>query len=115
MSLEKFVGDVNVISVLEDSPKLTAPELKAKFDAAGRSIASYLNNVHLPELEEKFRELDEKVEDIPDIADSLESDDTKAALSAAMGKKINEEKQKKILFGTDEPSGGEDGDIYIRY
>lgn len=115
MALEKFVGDVNVISALEDSPKLTAPELKAKFDAAGRTIANYLNDVHIPELEDKFRELDNQVEKIPDVADSLESGDTKAALSAAMGKKLNDEKQKKILSGTDEPSGGEDGDIYIRY
>lgn len=115
MALEKFVGDVNVVSSLDDSPKLTAAELKGKFDAAGRAVADYLNHVHLPELEETFKGIDDKMTTIPEIVDSLEDGNTKAALSAAMGKKLNEEKQKKILSGKDEPSGGEDGDIYIRY
>lgn len=115
MALNKFAGDVNVISDLEDSPKLIARDLKAKFDAAGSALAKYLNEDLVPDLDDKFRDIDDQLENIPDIVDSLESDDTKAALSAVMGKKLNEEKQNKILTGTDEPSGGEDGDIYIRY
>jgi hypothetical protein len=115
MAFEKFVGDVNVVSSLDDSPKLTAAELKGKFDETGRTIADYLNHVHLPELDEAFKRIDDKMTTIPEIVDSLEDGNTKAALSAAMGKKLNEGKQNKILSGTDKPSGGEDGDIYIRY
>ena len=115
MALTRFGGDVNVISKLENTPMLEAQKLKESFDAAGQALKEYLNDALIPDLDDKFRDIDDQLEKIPTVADSLESDDTKAALSAAMGKKLNEEKQNKILAGTDEPSGGEDGDIYIRY
>ena len=46
------------------------------------------------------------------INNTLTSTSTDEALSAAMGKKLNDEKQKKISFGTDVPTGGVDGDLY---
>lgn len=49
------------------------------------------------------------------INNTLTSASTTEALSAAMGKKLNDEKQKKILYGTSIPTGGEDGDIYLQY
>lgn len=46
------------------------------------------------------------------INNTLTSTSTDEALSAAMGKKLNDEKQKKISYGTDVPTGGVDGDLY---
>jgi hypothetical protein len=55
MSLTKFTGDVNVVSTLPDEPNdvggLSSAELKAKFDAAGASLKTFLNETLLPELE----------------------------------------------------------------
>lgn len=49
------------------------------------------------------------------INNTLTSTSQTEALSAAMGKKLNEEKQKNISYGTANPSGGSNGDIYIQY
>ncbi len=49
------------------------------------------------------------------INNTLISDSETEALSAAMGKKLNDEKQKKISYGTAAPSGGSNGDIYDQY
>lgn len=46
------------------------------------------------------------------INNTLTSTSIDEALSAAMGKKLNDEKQKKISYGTDVPTGGVDGDLY---
>lgn len=49
------------------------------------------------------------------INNTLTSTSTSEALSAAMGKKLNDEKQKKLSTGTGNPSGGTNGDVYIQY
>lgn len=52
------------------------------------------------------------------IIDNLTSESTTAGLSANQGKVLNElinGKQKNISSGTEAPSGGVDGDIYIQY
>lgn len=49
------------------------------------------------------------------INNTLTSTSTTEALSANMGKKLNDEKQKKITYGTTTPTGGNNGDIYIQY
>ncbi len=49
------------------------------------------------------------------INNTLTSNSTTEALSAAMGKKLNDEKQNLIKSGTDIPIGGNNGDIYIQY
>lgn len=48
------------------------------------------------------------------VNNTLSSSSTTEVLSAAMGKKLNDEKQKKIAYGTSAPSGGSSGDIYIQ-
>lgn len=50
------------------------------------------------------------------VVNSLTSDYTSAALSAAMGKELNLSKQNKIKIGTTEPTASEldDGDIYLQ-
>lgn len=49
------------------------------------------------------------------VNNTLTSTSTSEALSAAMGKKLNDEKQKKLSTGTGNPSGGTNGDVYIQY
>lgn len=49
------------------------------------------------------------------VTNSLVSTSTTAALSGMMGKRLNEEKQNNIKYGTSEPTNGEDGDIYLQY
>ena len=49
------------------------------------------------------------------VNNTLTSSSSTEALSAAMGKKLNDEKQKKISYGTSSPSGGSNGDVYIQY
>ena len=49
------------------------------------------------------------------VNNTLTSTSTTEALSAAMGKKLNDEKQGKIKSGVSEPSDGSNGDIYIQY
>ena len=83
MALTSFGGDVNVISKLANTPMMGAQKLKESFDAAGQALKEYLNYTLIPDLDDKFRDIDNQLEKIPTVADSLESDDTKAALSAA--------------------------------
>lgn len=49
------------------------------------------------------------------IIDNVNTSITSSALSANMGKFLNDTKQKIITYGTAAPSGGDDGDIYIQY
>lgn len=49
------------------------------------------------------------------INNTLVSASETEALSAAMGKKLNEDKQKKITYGISVPTGGVNGDIYDQY
>ena len=55
MSLTKLTADLNIIQALDDEPNdvggLTAAQLKAKFDQAGGTIKTYLNETLTPELD----------------------------------------------------------------
>ena len=55
MSFTQLTSDLNIIAALSDTPNetdgLTAAQLKAKFDEAANTIKTYLNSVHLAELE----------------------------------------------------------------
>lgn len=51
MSLTKCTADTDVISELADEPAMSATELKAKFDEAGRSIKNYLNDTLTAEVD----------------------------------------------------------------
>ena len=134
MGLTECTANVNNIALLDDAPALSAAELKAKFDAAGTDIKTYLNNTLIPELETA----------IPDVVNDLTTGGTTAALSAEQGKTLNTNKQDKVAnvsdteisylngvtsaiqtqlnakqktigYGTSAPSGGASGDIYLRY
>ena len=47
-------GDLNIIQKLDDEPNdvggLTSAELKAKFDEAGNTIKTYINETLIPEI-----------------------------------------------------------------
>ena len=59
MAFTQFTYDMDIIAKLSDSPNvddgLTADQLKAKFDEAGKAVKDYINNVLLPEALEKPR------------------------------------------------------------
>lgn len=104
MELTECTASVNNITLLDDAPAISAGELKAKFDASGADIKTYLNDTLLPELEAG----------IPNVVNNLTTGGTTAALSAEQGKELQDNKQKTIITGTGEPSGVS-GDIYLRY
>ena len=55
MAFTKFDDDLEIISKLPDEPNdlggLTAAELKAEFDKAGKAVQTYINEVLLPSME----------------------------------------------------------------
>ena len=112
MNITRFANDLSVISQLSDTPALTPAELKAKFDESGKVTQDYINNSLIPEIEEELKQVEDNM---PNVINDLNSADSESALSAAMGRQLDLNKQNKILVGTEEPSGGNDGDIYIQY
>lgn len=55
MAVSTFTTDLNIIAALDDEPNdaagLTASQAKAKFDEAGLTLQSYLNDTMIPELD----------------------------------------------------------------
>ena len=125
MAFTMLNADMSIIQKLADNPTETASELKAKFDEGGEAVKEYLNSVHLPELEAEvtglkgdISGLETAVGDIPAVIDNLTSTSATDALSANQGKALHTAlagKQKTITAGTGSPSGGADGDVYIKY
>ena len=125
MAFTQITKDMSIIQKLADNPTETAAELKAKFDEGGEAVKEYLNSVHLPELEAEvaglkgdISGLETAVGEIPAVIDNLTSTSATDALSANQGKALNTAragKQKTITAGTRSPSGGADGDVYIKY
>ena len=118
MTFTMLNADMSIIQKLADNPTETASELKAKFDEGGEAVKDYLNSVHLPELEGAIEGLESDIAgletavgDIPAVVDNLTS-------TSAAGRALNTAlsgKQKTITAGTGTPSGGSNGDIYIKY
>ena len=125
MAFTQITKDMSIIQKLADNPTETAAELKAKFDEGGEAVKEYLNSVHLPELEAEvaglkgdISGLETAVGEIPAVIDNLTSTSATDALSANQGKALNTAlagKQKTSTAGTGSPSGGADGDVYIKY
>ena len=51
MTLTNCSADTSVVRDLPDEPAITAAELKAAFDGAADNIKTWLNSIHLPELD----------------------------------------------------------------
>lgn len=137
MGLKNCTADVNVIRQLPDEPSMSATELKAEFDKPAENVKKWINNVFIPELDES---LSKKQNTISGAASSILSSDlpsSKILVSDSSGKITSSEisssqlvllsgvtqnvqtqidkLNSKITYGTNPPSGGEDGDIYIQY
>lgn len=125
MAFTQITKDMSIIQKLADNPTETASELKAKFDEGGEAVKEYLNSVHLPELEAevtglkgdisgletagggypcRHRQPDEHVGDRRAVGQPGES-----AEHGAGGQAEDDH------GGHGQPSGGADGDVYIKY
>lgn len=123
MSLTKLTENLNKVSSLPDRPTLQSDELKAIFDEAGNTIKNYINEILTEEIE-KLVNNTVNANKIT-IENVLTSTSKTNALSSAQGTLLKElidnltdtvdEKQKTITVGTDIPSDGSNGDIYIQY
>ncbi len=119
MSLPKLNDNLNKVSSLPEKPTLTSAELQAVFDEAGNIIKDYLNNTLTGAIETLITTTVNANKTV--VENTLTSTSITSALASAQGKVLNErittvanEKQKIIGIGTDDPSGGEDGDVYIK-
>ncbi|MBO7733040.1 MAG: hypothetical protein J6S67_10815 [Methanobrevibacter sp.] len=111
MALTKLTTNLNNIQALHDRPNtsdgLTADELKERFDRAGNDIKDYINNTLTEELDSAITntytetEIDNMISTINDNITAINN--TIANL------------QPKITYGTGTPTGGNNGDIYIKY
>ena len=114
MALTKLTTNLNNIQALHDKPNtadgLTADQLKEKFDKAGNDIKSYINNTLTEELDAT-------------VADTYTKTETDALISGLSSTYYNKTQidstvsglQPKITYGTGTPTGGSNGDIYIKY
>ncbi len=94
MSIPKLNENLNIVSSLPNKPTLDADSLKAKFDEGSNKIKDYINNTLIPSTEAGQTLL----------INDLTTGGTTKALSAEMGKKLNNEKQKVIKYGTSVPT-----------
>ena len=111
MALPQLTENLNIVQSLPNKPTQEASELKIKFDEAGNIIKVYLNDTLLPAIEKIIGDAKTPVEN------SLTSESTIKALSALQGKNLKDlidAKQNKITYGTEIPTGGSNGDIYIQ-
>ena len=117
MSLPRCEIETNNIQKLPDKPTLSSSEIKQAFDKSGKDLKEFLN-VLITEIEKLVTEEKVIVENV------LTSQSTTHALSSLQGKNLKEmidglesNKQKKITYGTKEPSNaqGNNGDLYIQY
>lgn len=101
--------DMRYVRNLSNTPTQEPDELKLVFDQAGIDLKNYINDTLISELEQN----------VPLVVDDLATGGTAAALSAEQGKNLNTVlagKQKAFLaIGPDQPPGGVDGDIWLRY
>ena len=114
MALTKLTTNLNNIQALHDKPNtadgLTADQLKAKFDKAGNDIKTYINETLTEELDAT-------------IGDTYTTTEIDAMFSGLGNTYYNKTQidntlatlQPKITYGTGTPSGGNNGDIYIKY
>lgn len=103
MSIPEFTEDMNIISSLPDKPTLSPEDLKKKFDEGSKKIKDFINNTLRPAVNENALE----------VINNLTTGGTTKALSAEMGKKLNDEKQNIIGYGTTVPTLAE-GQIFIQ-
>lgn len=115
MALPELTDNLNIVQSLPNKPTQEANELKIKFDEAGNIIKVYINETLLPAIDTLVQNSISATK--TPIENSLESESTIKALSALQGKNLKDlidTKQNKIAYGTEIPTDGSDGDIYIQ-
>ena len=116
MALTKLLTNVNNIQALSDKPNetdgLTSAELKERFDRAGATIKTYINEV-------LTEELDTKLNTIPDISNCVTNDDARLTNSRKCNNTFDSwstaRTNLKIQYGTSLPSSADNGTIFFLY
>lgn len=77
MAISKFTKDMAIIAALDDEPNdvggLSGQQLKEKFDEAGTSIKSYLNNTLTTEIDANLATKDELNQVVAGISPDLQA------------------------------------------
>lgn len=77
MAISKFTKDMAIIAALDDEPNdvggLSGQQLKEKFDEAGTSIKSYLNNTLTTEIDAKLATKDDLNQVVAGISPDLQA------------------------------------------
>ena len=111
MSLSKLTENLNNISSLPNRPTLQPEELKKVFDESENIIKEYLNTVLTEEIDTIINEIKSSItKNTTELSNSIKE----VTNSVDTNTNNIENKQNKITSGTDAPSGGSDGDIYIQ-
>lgn len=139
MAISKLTANVNNHQTLPDKPALSAEELKILFDKGSADIKEYINNTMLPEIDSLIENLEKNKLAANKIINDLTTGGSNNVASAETVKdlkiqldNVNDSIQTKInnsisnlglknaskmtiTSGTNNPSGGSNGDIYIQY
>ena len=116
MALTKLTASVNNIQQLSDKPNetdgLTSAELKERFDRAGATIKTYLNEV-------LTAELDTILATIPDASQFVTTNDTRLSNSRQCNNTFDNwntaRTNLKMTYGTTLPSSADNGAIFFLY
>ncbi len=116
MALTKLTADVNNIQALSDKPNeidgLTGSELKERFDRAGATIKTYLNNTLTSEVDTLFANL-------PDMSNYVQTSDSRLTNSRQCNNTFDNwstaRGNLKIGYGTSLPGTADDGSIFLLY
>lgn len=116
MALTKLTANVNNIQALSDKPNeidgLSSSELKERFDLAGSTIKTYLNETLTTEVDTLFSNL-------PDSTNFVETTDSRLSNSRQCNNNFDSwsasRTNLKILTGTSLPSTAENGTIFLLY
>lgn len=92
MELPKFTENLNIIGSLPDRPAMTAGDLKAKFDEGNNLIKKYLNEMLIPELDEKVNDALKRIED--NFTEKLNSiEERLEGIESSVDEKLNDFKE----------------------
>ncbi len=116
MALTKLTANVNNIQALSDKPNeidgLSSSELKERFDRAGATIKTYLNETLTTEVDALFSEL-------PDMSSYVQTTDSRLSNSRACNNTFDSwntaRTNLKVLYGTSLPVSADNGTIFFLY
>lgn len=112
MAFPQCTAKTTYIHDLLDEPVQTSQELRDLLDQSSEEIVGYLNGSFKTYIEGIATQTD----DIKTKTDGATTDEITRlhGLTSSVQEQLNA-KQKSITSGTAAPSGGADGDVYLRY